>query len=135
MAARRCRLHDDAHRAEEETGAIDQARVLNGLRDPAAFGPQCRSVEVIETHISYVFLTGEYAYKVKKAIRLPFLDFATLESRHGYCELEVALNRRTAPALYVDVIPIVERAGRFVAGGAGGAVEWAVRVVFAVPID
>src|SRR5688500_7832178 len=61
-------------------------------------------------------------------VRLPFLDFATLASRLRYCELEVALNQRTAPALYIDVVPIVESEGRFVAGGHSEYVEWSVRM-------
>jgi hypothetical protein len=63
-------------------------------------------VRVAETHISWVFLTGEHAYKIKKPLKLPFLDFSTLERRRHFCEEELRLNRRLAPQLYLAVVPI-----------------------------
>lgn len=86
-----------------------QASIVAALRDAAAFGAPGANVDVVETHISYVFLVGDAAYKVKKAVRLPFLDFSTLEARRRFCEVEVALNRRTAPSLYLGVVPIAAR--------------------------
>jgi aminoglycoside phosphotransferase family enzyme/predicted kinase len=106
----------------------DQARLIAALRDPALYGRDCRSVQVLETHISWVLLTGRHAYKIKKAIDLGFLDFTTLERRHHYCEQELRLNRRTAPALYLDVVPITGSPGRPRIGGSGEAIEWAVRM-------
>ncbi len=63
-------------------------------------------LRLIETHISWVFLTGEYAYKVKKPVDLGFVDFSTLERRKFFCEEELRLNQRTADHLYLDVVPI-----------------------------
>ena len=64
-------------------------------------------VETVETHISIVFLTGDYAYKLKRAVKYPYLDFSTVERRRQACEAELVLNRRTAPALYLEVRGIV----------------------------
>jgi uncharacterized protein len=75
------------------------ARARRASRTPAA-------VELIETHISWVLLTGPYAYKIKKPVRLPFLDFTSLEARHFFCAEELRLNRRLAPELYLAVVPI-----------------------------
>jgi len=84
----------------------DQTRLIASLRNPAIFGSQCEHVTVLETHISYVLLTGQYAYKIKKAVDLGFLDFTTLPPRRFYCEQELKLNGRLAPELYLDVVAI-----------------------------
>ncbi|HEV2219437.1 MAG TPA: AAA family ATPase [Casimicrobiaceae bacterium] len=105
-----------------------QQRLAAALRDPASFGPECASVRVIETHISWVYLTGAYAWKVKKAVDFGFLDFTSLESRHRYCQEELRLNRRTAPQLYLDVVPIAGSVERPVVGGAGPVLEWALKM-------
>src|SRR5580765_3569358 len=62
-----------------------------------------QSVRLIETHISWVLLAGTLAYKLKKPVRLPFLDFTTLAARRRFCDEELRLNRRLAPSLYLDV--------------------------------
>ena len=98
------------------------------LRDPACYPHAANRVEHRETHISHVFLAGEFAYKVKKPVKLAFLDFSALGQRQRLCEEEVRLNRRTAPGIYLDVVPI---GGSFTAPrvGAGAPVlEWAVRM-------
>ena len=110
-----------------EAAALQQ-RLAAALRDPASFGPACTSVQVIETHISWVYLTGSYAYKVKKAVDFGFLDFTTLESRRHYCAEELRLNRRTAAQVYLDVVPIAGSVERPVVGGKGPVLEWAVRM-------
>ena len=76
------------------------------LRDPRCYGPGVDSVRLVETHISWVFLTGRYAYKVKKPVKLPFVDFSTLSRRKHFCEEELRVNRRFAPELYRRVVPI-----------------------------
>jgi hypothetical protein len=103
-------------------------RLLAALRDPACYPHAADRVEVIETHISWVFLAGDYAYKVKKPVSLGFLDFSTLEKRRFYCEEELRLNRRTAAGLYLDVVTIVESPGGPRVGGAGKALEYALRM-------
>ncbi|MCJ1959911.1 AAA family ATPase [Novosphingobium mangrovi (ex Hu et al. 2023)] len=91
-----------------------QARVLAFLADPATHG---EPVERVDTHGASVFLASDRAYKLKRAVRFSYLDFSTLEKRHAVCLRELELNRRTAPALYLDVLPIVERADASLAFG------------------
>jgi uncharacterized protein len=84
-----------------------QARSLaTALTDPACYRHEVGKILLAETHISWVFLTGRYAYKVKKPIKLPFLDFSSLRRRHHFCVEELRLNRRLAPELYLGVVPI-----------------------------
>jgi aminoglycoside phosphotransferase family enzyme/predicted kinase len=84
--------------------------------------------ELIETHISHVLLAGAFAYKFKKPLNLGFLDFTALEARRRFCAEEVRLNRRLAPAFYLDVVAVTEEGGEPRFGGPGGAVEYAVRM-------
>jgi aminoglycoside phosphotransferase family enzyme/predicted kinase len=81
-------------------------RLVDALRDPRCYPHDVENVHVAETHISWVFLTGAFAYKVKKPLKLPFLDFSTLRRRRHFCEEELRLNRRLAADLYLDVVPI-----------------------------
>ena len=85
------------------------ARVIDALRDPAAYPHPVDTVEVRQTHISAVFLAGAHAYKVKKPVDLDFLDFTTLERRRHFCREEVRLNRRLAPDVYLGVVGIRRR--------------------------
>lgn len=83
---------------------------------------------LIETHISWVLLAGEQAYKLKKPLRLPFVDYRTLEARRRCCEDELRLNRRLAPSIYRSVVPITGSDAAPVLGGDGPAIEFAVRM-------
>ncbi len=83
-------------------------------------------VALIETHISWVLLAGERAYKVKKPVRLPFVDFSTLASRRHFCELELRLNQRLAPQLYLEVLPVCGTPSSPRLGGAGEPIDYAV---------
>ena len=80
--------------------------LIERLQNSTLYEHQIDKFEVIETHISWVLLTGEYVYKIKKPLNFGFLDFSTLEKRHFYCEEELRLNRRLAPQLYLDVVTI-----------------------------
>lgn len=80
--------------------------LINKLQNPAIYDHPIDQFEVIETHISWVLLTGDYVYKIKKPVNFGFLDFSTLEKRHFFCEEELRLNRRLAPQLYLDVVTI-----------------------------
>lgn len=102
--------------------------VVAGLLQPSAYPHDVESVRRIDTHISVVLLTGRYAYKLKKPLKLPFLDFSTLARRRALCLREVELNRRTAPSLYLDVQPIAETAGAIRIGGGDDPVDYAVRM-------
>lgn len=83
-----------------------QRKLIAALRHPQCYPHPVKSVRVIETHISWVVLAGSFAYKIKKAVNLGFLDYTTLAARHHYCAEEVRLNRRTAPGLYLDIVCI-----------------------------
>ena len=83
-----------------------QRSLPEALRDPRCYGPGVDDVRFVETHISWVFLTGLYAYKVKKPVKLPFVDFSTLKLRKRFCDEELRVNRRFAPELYRRVVPI-----------------------------
>jgi aminoglycoside phosphotransferase family enzyme/predicted kinase len=108
---------------------MELTRLITALSDPAAYPDAGEAVEVRQTHISAVFLTKRHAYKVKKPANLGFLNFTTIEKRRHFCEEEVRLNRRLAPSVYLDVVPITEEAeGALKVEGAGEAVEWAVKM-------
>ncbi len=107
---------------------MDVHRLIRDLTRPEAYPHGAPDPAVRQTHISVVFLAGPYAYKVKKAVDLGFLDFTTLERRLRYCREEVTLNRRLAPDVYLGVVPIVEREGRLELEGEGEAVEYAVKM-------
>ena len=85
-------------------------------------------IRLLETHISWIVLTGEWAYKLKKPVNLGFVDFTTLELRHVACEAELRLNRRTAPTMYESMIPLRHSDDGFHFGEAGTIVEYAVRM-------
>ncbi len=106
----------------------NQVQLVATLREPARHGRTCCDVGLIETHISYVLLTGEYAYKIKKAVALGFLDFTTRDARLRYCLEELRLNRRLAPALYLDVVAITGTIDDPVIGGSGAPIEYAVKM-------
>jgi uncharacterized protein len=105
-----------------------QEVLIRELRRPTAFPHEVDSVRMLETHISYVLLTGRYAYKIKKAVDLGFVDYRALGDRRRYCEEEVRLNRRLAPDIYLDVVPISGPAASPVVGSSGPAIEYAVKM-------
>jgi hypothetical protein len=110
------------------TGTPGLDRLIAALRAPACYAHAVEKVELIQTHISCVLLAGDYAYKIKKPLNLGFLDFSTLDARRHYCEEELRLNRRTAPGLYLDVIPISGSESAPVLAGRGPAIEYALRM-------
>ena len=98
------------------------------LANPACYPHPVAGVRVLETHISWVLLTGEYAYKIKKPVNLGFLDFSTLGLRRHYCEEELRLNRRLAPELYLGLVEIRGTPQAPRVGGDGPVLEYAVRM-------
>jgi len=114
-------------------GAITQHELLSALRDPESLGcAQGTAAEVVHTHASTVFLCGDRAWKVKKPVKLGFLDFSTLERRRADCEREIALNRRLAPEIYLGLSAVVRRGATLAMVDAASpgeeVVEWAVRM-------
>jgi aminoglycoside phosphotransferase family enzyme/predicted kinase len=106
-----------------------QAELVRALAQATPYDgdPGGRGV-CLETHISYVLLTGRFAYKIKKALRLDFLDFVSLDARRHFCEEEVRLNRRLAPDIYLGVVPITGTIADPVIGGPGEALDYAVKM-------
>lgn len=103
--------------------------LAEALRDPACYPHPAAPVELHETSISWVLLAGEFAYKIKKPLKLPYLDYSTLEERRHWCHEEVLVNRRTAPALYLGVVPITGTPWSPRVDGTGPAIEYAVRMM------
>lgn len=102
---------------------------IDKLLEPAAYSHPVGPIKLIETHISWVFLTGPFAYKVKKPCKLEFLDFSTLDRRKHFCAEEIRLNRRFAPGLYLEAVPITGSPEAPHVDGAGEPIEWAVKLV------
>jgi len=105
----------------------DQRDVIDFLSRPRSYGAAVGQVDIVETHASLVFLAGDRAYKLKRALTYPYLDFSTAERRRVACESELALNRRTAPELYLEVRALTRGAdGEVGFASAGPAVDWVV---------
>lgn len=101
---------------------------IRALLAPAAYPHGADSVELIETHISWVLLAGDFAYKLKKPVDFGFLDFSTLDQRRFYCEEELRLNRRLAPDIYLEVLPLTGSPEAPRLGGDGEAFEFALKM-------
>jgi len=109
--------------------AASQRAVIRALADPAFYPHRPTHVEHVQTHISHVFLAGPYVFKLKKAVRFPFLDFSTRALRLHFCREELRLNRRLSPAVYLDVVPITRRPdGSLELGGPGAAIDYVLRM-------
>ncbi|MBD1861596.1 MULTISPECIES: AAA family ATPase [Trichocoleus] len=90
--------------------------------------PVVEPIQLIQTHVSYVLLTGDYAYKAKKPVNFGFLDFDTLEKRHHFCEEELRLNQRGAAELYIEILPLTQSGDRYTLGGSGAPVEYVIKM-------
>lgn len=102
--------------------------LIQALLNPAAYPHTVTHIELIETHISWVLLTGQYAYKIKKNVQFDFLDFSTLDKRRFYCQEELRFNSRFAPSLYLQVVPITGSAEHPQINGSGEIIEYAVQM-------
>ncbi len=102
--------------------------LIQALQNPALYDHPVTEFRVLETHISWVILTGDYAYKIKKPMDFGFLDFSTLARRKYFCEEELRLNQRLAEKLYLDVLPITGTDSEPQIGGTGEAIEYAIRM-------
>ena len=114
--------------ATARDGADAHARLVAALARQLSGESDTGSVEILETHISTVLLTGRHAYKLKKPVDLGFLDFTTLDARRHFCEQELRLDRRLAPSLYLAVVPITGTLDAPVMGGMGEAIDYAVQM-------
>lgn len=102
--------------------------LIAALQNPALFAHPVKEFQVIETHISWVLLTGDYAYKIKKPMNFGFLDFTELSSRAHFCAEELRLNQRLTDGLYLEVLPITGSADAPQLGGEGAAIEYALKM-------
>ena len=103
-------------------------QLIAALKNPVLYKHPVNCFQVIETHISWVLLTGEYAYKFKKPVDLGFLDFSTLEKRYHCCQEELRLNSRLAPDIYLDIIKITGSEQEPEINGKGSVIEYAVKM-------
>ena len=102
--------------------------IVQALSVPSAYPEPAVKVDIAQTHVSFVFIAGDFVFKIKKPVDMGFLDFTTLEKRRFFCEQEVALNRRLSPDVYLGVVPITRENGIIKLGGTGTPVEYAVKM-------
>jgi len=105
----------------------NQKPVVDALLSPVAYPEKTGKIELIQTHISFVFLTSKFVYKVKKAVNFGFLDFSSLEKRRLYCQKELELNRRLCPEIYLKVVPI-NQSKTIKIEGSGETIEYALKM-------
>ncbi len=118
-------LHSAPRPSTSET-SIEE--IVQSLSRESAFPVPVDEVTVRQTHISAVFLGGGLVYKLKKSVKLPFLDFSTIERRHFFCEEEVRINRAWAPDVYFGVVPVTREPTGWRFEGSGPVVDWAVKM-------
>lgn len=104
-----------------------QKQVIDALLTPQAYPEESGKIELIQTHISFVFLTEKFVYKVKKAVNFGFLDFSTLDKRRLFCQKELELNRRLCPQIYLKVVPI-NKSDAVKIEGSGETIEYALKM-------
>jgi aminoglycoside phosphotransferase family enzyme/predicted kinase len=127
-AARRNRMPAGTDHQLMELTLDSQSQLINALQRPAAFTHPATDLRHLQTHISHVLLAGDFAYKMKKPLNLGFLDFSTCARRRFYCEEELRLNRRLAPSLYLEVVPITGSPSQPGIGGSGPVLDYAIKM-------
>ena len=108
--------------------ATETESIIEDLLKPESYPHRPPRIKLVQTQMSFVFLTGEYVYKVKKPVNLGYLDYTTLEKRRFFCQQELELNRRLCPEVYLDVVAITKDAEGIRIEGEGRAVEYAVKM-------
>jgi aminoglycoside phosphotransferase family enzyme/predicted kinase len=107
---------------------MKESKLLENLKNPRLYGNDIKKVKILQTHISYVVLTGEYAYKIKKPVNFGFLDFSTLDKRKYFCNEELRLNRRLCPDIYIDIVQFTKKDKNLQINGDGKVVEYALKM-------
>ncbi len=107
---------------------MESQDLVSALMTPEAYDEDVQKIELVQTHISFVFLAGDYVYKVKKPVNFGFLDFTTLEKRKFFCDRELVLNRRLAGDMYLEVVPINRSNTQIKIKGEGETIEYAVKM-------
>jgi len=105
-----------------------QSLIVESLLKTEAYPHKPQGIELVQTQMSFLFLTGDYVYKIKKPVNLGYLDYTTLEKRHFFCCQEVELNRRLCPDTYLDVVAISEDENGIHIEGQGKVIEYAVKM-------
>ena len=121
-----------SHLSHDKLPDVDDpasSTLIASMNKASAFGHPLRYVKLIETHISWILLTGDYAYKIKKPVDFGFLDFSTLSKRRHFCAEELRLNRRFAPQIYLDVVAIRGSETAPQINGQGDVIEYAVKML------
>jgi len=106
----------------------DLPEVIQAMLDPGVYPEPILEVEMVQTQMSFVFLTKKHVYKVKKAVNLGYLDYTTLSKRQFYCQREIELNRRLCRGVYLGVVPITKYRGKYYVEGKDRPVEYAVKM-------
>jgi hypothetical protein len=107
---------------------MKQQELYRLLQNPGIYPGHPESVRIIQTHISYLVLTGRFVYKIKKPVNFGFVDFTTLEKRKYFCEQEISLNRRLAKDIYLGIVAITKKGKGIEIGGKGKVLEYAVKM-------
>jgi len=110
-------------------GSFMRGKIPEALLDLGCYPNSPQKVRMMQTHTSWIFLTGEYAYKIKKPVNFGFLDYTSLKKRKKFCDEEIRLNRRLCPWLYLGVVPVVRCGQRLAIERPGEVVEYAVKMV------
>jgi aminoglycoside phosphotransferase family enzyme/gluconate kinase len=121
--------HHPPDESPTATAQNSTAALVRALNNPLAFGHSLRYLRVLETHISWIILTGNYAYKIKKPVNFGFLDFSTLEKRRFYCGEELRLNRRFTSRIYLDLVEIRGSHDAPRLHGDGEVIEYALKMI------
>jgi len=112
-----------------EMAEMPQSEIISKLMHKEPYPDKTGKIRMLQTHISYVMLTGKFAYKIKKQLKFSFLDFSTLEKRLEFCREELRLNKRLADGMYKAVVPIKLHRGKISIGGKGRTVEYALKML------
>ncbi|MCK4531263.1 MAG: AAA family ATPase, partial [Candidatus Aenigmarchaeota archaeon] len=102
--------------------------MLEALKKPEAYDSPVREIRLIQTHISWVFLTGDFVYKIKKPVDFGFLDFTMLEKRMKFCKRELEINRMFSPEIYIDVLPVNKFDHMIKINGPGETIDYAIKM-------
>ncbi len=102
--------------------------IIRAMFRKETYDEEVSKIELVQTHISWVFLTGKYAYKIKKPVNFGFLDFSTLEKRRYYCYEEFRINKLLADEMYIEVVTINKKGDRIKIKGEGAVVEYAIKM-------
>ena len=108
--------------------SVEQIELLQRLQNSSVYDHRTDKFSIMETHISWVILTGIFAYKIKKSVNLEFVDYTTLEKRKHFCEEEFRLNKEFVPELYLEVVSITENQDKIEINGEGDIIEYAVKM-------